>query len=104
MRITAEYLCDTCVTFRPTSEDEAAAILRAVFDLGPCWSTGVPEVRNLRALVRDGMTVVDGQIFVGIDPRDTAVAVMAQASDLGIAACVAQPHIKAAARAPQVMR
>ena len=85
MRIDAEFLCDHVVTFYPQNRAEAAAIQQALFALGPVWSTGVPEVRNIEALVRDGMTVADGQIFVGIDQRDAAIAVSCTAVDLGIA-------------------
>ncbi len=104
MRIDAEFLCDHVVTFHPNTQDEAAAIQRALFDLGPVWSTGVPEVRNLAALVREGMTVADGQIFVGIDPRDAATAVACTAHDLGIALLLQRDIAVVVAAPPKVTR
>lgn len=104
MHIDAEYLCDHVVTFYPKNQDEAAAIQRALFELGPVWSTGVPEVRNLAALVRDGMTVADGQIFVGVDPRDATSAVACSAGDLGIATLAQMPAVGVLAAPPKVTR
>ncbi len=63
---------DTCLAFYPASEGEAADIMRALFSHGVVWSSGLPEVKHLRECVRDGMTAADGQIFVGVDPRDGA--------------------------------
>lgn len=103
MRITADFLCENIVTFRPQNRDEAAAIQRALFELGPVWSLGVPEVLYLQQAVREGMTVADGQIFIGIDPRDAKVAVACTAADLGIKESVTAPPVRiTACTAPKV--
>lgn len=104
MRLDAEFFCENIATFRPQNADEAAAIQRALFELGPCWSAGIPKVCYLKELVRDGMTVAEGQIFVGIDPRDAASAVACDARDLGIVSDSALRLAGVAASSPKVAR
>ncbi len=99
----AEFFCENIVTFRPQSEGEAAAIQTALFALGPCWPTGIPEVRNLRELVREGMTVAEGQIFVGVDERDVD-AVICTARDLGVKDVAVSSTATVAVAPPKVTR
>lgn len=104
MRLDAEFFCENIATFRPQNVEEAAAIQRALFELGPCWSAGIPKVCYLNELVREGMTVAEGQIFVGIDARDAASAVACEARDLGVVCEGAVRVAGVTASSPKVVR
>lgn len=67
-----------CVVFYPQTASEAAAIQQRLFDAGIHWSTGMPEVKHVRRILRDGMTVAGGQIFFGVvDDEPRVVATLA---------------------------
>lgn len=104
MRLDAEFFCENIVTFRPQNVEEAAEIQCALFELGPCWSAGIPKVCYLNELVREGMTVAEGQIFVGIDARDAASAVACDARDLGIVCESTVRPVHVALSSPKVAR